>query len=129
MVDAGAYPVDGHLDHFLASKEDTGQWLVYYVDFERIGFSTFRRKLLLQRKLIKTLGRLTARLEWLRVSGGGINRAAMMRIVRAFFRKESLRSLDQELGRAVIRAAGRYWRRREFHKRGPYGLRSFQPGG
>jgi hypothetical protein len=126
MVEAGAYPVDGHLDHFLALRAETGEFRVYYVDFERIEFSTFTKKWFLRSKLIKTLGRLTARLEWYRVSGGRINRAAMMRISHAFFRKERWRPLDKGLRRVVIEAAKRYWYRREFHKRGPYGLRSFQ---
>ncbi|MGH7831762.1 MAG: lipopolysaccharide kinase InaA family protein [Candidatus Binatia bacterium] len=125
MVDAGAYPVDAHLDHFLALRVDGGEVPVYYIDLERIRFSSSLWFIRIKR--IKTIGRLLARLEWLRVSGGGINRAGMMRISRAFFAERGFRPLDKELCRVVIKAARRYWYRREFHKRGPYRLRSFNP--
>lgn len=126
MVDAGAYPVDGHLDHFLVMRTDEGKILVYYIDLERVEFSSLTKKWLMRRKLIKTLGRLLARLEWLRVSGGGIRRAGMMRISRAFFGQQRLGRLNRELSMASIQAARKYWHRREFHKRGSYGLRSYQ---
>jgi hypothetical protein len=125
MVDAGAYPVDGHLDHFLALRADGGEISVYYIDLERIGFRSLTKKWFLGSKRVKTLGRVTARLEWLRVSGGRINRVTMMRMSRAFFHQERPRPLDKKLCRKVIRAARRYWYRREFHQRGPYLPRSF----
>ncbi len=127
FIDAGAYPVDAHLDHFLAMKVAGTQILVYYVDLERVKFNKLSKNMLRNRKLIKTLGRLIARLEWFRTSGGRINRSSMIRIGLAFFHEEGLGTLDKKLCRSVIQAARKYWYRRRFHIRGPYPLRSIDP--
>jgi hypothetical protein len=127
MVDAGAYPVDAHLDHFLAVLEKRGDVAVYYIDLERVRFGSVTARFWRRRKLIKTVGRLTARLEWLRLSDGGLNRAAILRIGRAFFGKKRPERSNKALYGEVLAAARKFWDRREFHKRGTYGLRSFQP--
>ncbi|MFQ5849123.1 MAG: hypothetical protein ACE5JU_00885 [Candidatus Binatia bacterium] len=127
LIDKGAYPVDAHLDHFLAVRLRGGKILIYYVDLERVRFNLWSTKLLKRGKLIKTLGRLLARLEWFRASGGRINRPSMMRIGCAYFRGGGLGALDKRLCRAVIRAAKKYFHRREFHMRGSYPLRSIEP--
>ena len=126
FIDVGAYPVDAHLDHFLAMKADGTDILVYYVDLERIKFDFVLKRLLRRRKLVMTLGRLVARLEWFRASGGRINRPSMMRIGHAYFNIGVLGTLDRRLCRVVVKAARKFWYRRGFHVRGRYLLRSFQ---
>lgn len=127
MHDAGAYPIDAHLDHFLVRREESGRVKVCYIDFERIKFHFWFKKWLDRRRLIKSLGRLLARLEWLRVSGGSVNRPGAMRMSLAFLQDKALRSRKRGLRRTVVRAAKQFWDRREFGRRGLYGFRSFGP--
>jgi hypothetical protein len=124
FIDRGAYPVDAHLDHFLVMKTGEANISVYYVDLERIGFSSLTKRLLMRRKLLKTMGRLIARLEWLRASGCRINRPSMMRMGCAFFGEGTFGTSRRRLRRGVIQAAKEYWYRRKFHARGPYKTRS-----
>jgi hypothetical protein len=129
MNDSGIYPVDAHLDHFLAVRSEQGTVSVKYIDFERIHFRRFSGRWLRRVRLIRSLGRLLARLEWLRASGGRINRSAMMRMARACLMTETSGGLDKQLLRAVIRSAKKFWYRREFNARGVYEFRSFKPSG
>jgi hypothetical protein len=129
FVDAGAYPVDAHLDHFLVVREGPETITVLYVDLERIRFDGLARMFMRKRRMIKTVGRLLARLEWFRVSGGRINQASMMRMAHAFFDEEPAGRLNKKLYRAVIRAARRYSNARKFHTRGRYPLRSIPSEG
>ncbi|MEE9143487.1 MAG: hypothetical protein V3U06_01800 [Candidatus Binatia bacterium] len=124
FIDEGAYPVDAHLDHFLIMKSGEASVHVHYVDLERIGFNSLTKSILKRRKLLKTLGRLIARLEWLRVSGFRINRPSMMRMGRAFLEGKAFGISGRRLRRAVIQAAREFWYRREFHTRGQYRSRS-----
>lgn len=126
FIEVGAYPLDAHLDHFLATKVEEKKISVYYIDLERVKFNSLSKRLMQRRKLIKTMGRLIARLEWFRMSGGRINRASMVRIGRASFRDECVGTLDKKLCRLVIHAARKFWYRRKFHTRGPYPLRSIE---
>jgi hypothetical protein len=118
------YVVDVRADHFLVQRNGTGAPLVYWIDFERVRF-TLRKK----KEGIRTLGRLLSRMEWFRLSGGKINRPAMMRIGCAYFRDVGPGARHKELRRTVVDAARKWWYRREFHKRGAYQLLSIEPVG
>jgi hypothetical protein len=126
MHDAGAYPIDAHLDHFLVSRADNGEVEVRYIDFERIKFHGRLTKWLGRRRLLKSLGRLLARFEWLRVSGGAVNRPCVMRMSLAFLKDKAADPKKRRLRRAVIQAAAEFWQRRDFARRGAYGFRSFE---
>jgi hypothetical protein len=127
MHDAGAYPIDAHLDHFLVSREKNGRMTVCYIDFERIEFHFCFVKWVEQRRLIKSLGRLLARLEWLRVSGGAVNRPGVMRMGLAFLGDNASAAGKKRLRLSIVRAAKKFWDRRGFGRRGLYGFRSFEP--
>lgn len=124
FADSGMYVVDVRADHFLVQRNGTGAPLVYWIDFERVRF-TLRKK----KEGIRTLGRLLSRMEWFRVSGGGMNLPAMMRIGCAYFRDIGPGARHKELRRTVVKAARKWWYRREFHKRGSYQLLSIEPVG
>jgi hypothetical protein len=123
FIDAGAYPVDAHLDHFLVVREGAACKVVY-VDLERIKFDRLPCLFAKKRRMIRTAGRLLARLEWFRASGGKVTAASMMRIVKAMLRQNPAEKSNKKLHRRIIRAARSYWRAREFGARGRYEPRS-----
>lgn len=121
--ESGIFPANMCLGHFLARKEAGGRLVVYWVDFEKLKFRSLRRK----RFGVKSLGKLLARIEWFRVSGGRINRSSIMRVGHACFHKEGSGKLDKKLCRAIIQAAKEYWEFRKIDTRGLYPLGSVQP--
>lgn len=64
-----------------------------------------------------------------RLSGGIINHPAMMKIGYAYFCDIGPGARHKELRKAVVKAARKWWYRREFHKRGSYQLLSIEPVG
>ena len=125
LVDAPVQRFDGHLDHFLVSWEETSP-RVWYVDFEKIRFTTLLPAWVWHRKRPRTLGKLLARLQWLNTSDSHVNRASMMRISRAYFHEHAPLARQKKLCQAVLRAAQAYWRRRRFQTRGRYVFQIFQ---
>lgn len=122
FIESGMYPVDVNLDHFIAQKVEGGKPSVYWVDLERVGL----KSLFMKRRGIKSLARLLARLEWLRISGGGVHHSNMMRIGHAYFNVEKTRRLDRRLCRAVITATRKRWYAKGFPLRRRYQLTSLQ---
>lgn len=121
-MDSGLFPENMCLGHFLAKREPRGGLVVYWVDFEKVKFRPFFR----QRYIIRNLGKLLARIEWFRMSGGKINRSSVMRIGHACFCEPGSRKLNKSLCHAIIQAAKEYWDYRKIDARGLYSYNLIQ---
>lgn len=123
FIDQGMYPRYLKLDHFLIKREEGGRILVYWIDLERTKFTYLFKRM----RLLKTIGKFLATMEWFRVSGARVNRPSMIRIARAFFREDSSKRPNKRLRRAAIRAAEEFWYRRHLYKKKPPPVTVIEP--
>jgi hypothetical protein len=112
FIDLGMYPRYMKFDHFLIKRE--GERLqVYWIDLERTKFTRFFKRT----RLLRTVGKVLATLEWFRISGARVNRASMARIGQAFLQGDSSERPDKRSRRAAIRAAEEFWNRRHLSQK------------
>jgi hypothetical protein len=122
FIDQGMYPRYLKLDHFLIRRENE-RLVVYWIDLERTKFTYLFKRM----RLLKTIGKFLATMEWFRVSGARVNRPSMFRIGDAFFRADGSKRSDKKLHRAAIQAAEEFWHRRHLYKKKPPTITVIEP--